>query len=93
MTERHIALREAATWAAAEPYFDHRPALDSVTCRRVFDAAFARGYDATHPPAGIDVADLRNAGMEVFGDSGPVAVSVLEWLCAELQARLDRGQR
>ena len=92
MNERHIAQREAACWAAADPYFDNRPALDSVLCRRVFDAAFARGYDATHPPAGIDVDDLRRAGRGIFGDV-QAGMSAVEWLCAELQVRLDKGQR
>lgn len=68
MDEREIAIKEAKACAASDSYFEARPQLKFDSYQRVFEAGFARGWDAARPthPNGLsdEQIDAIGAAME-----------------------------
>lgn len=72
MNEREIAIKEAEVCAASDSYFAARPQIDGDDRRRVFEAGFARGWDAARPthPNG-----LSDAQIDAIAESMPDGVA------------------
>lgn len=59
VNEQEIAMREGAQNAAEAAYFDHRPQVDTLDRRRVFNAGFQRGWEAAAPRHPFGIPDER----------------------------------
>lgn len=72
MGEQEIAIKEGECLGASDDYFKARPQLLHDGYQRVFEAGFARGWDAARPLYPNGLSDFQ---IDTIGESMPDGVS------------------